>query len=100
MDDLSGSWEITLNFLMGEARHSVDLVQEGDELKGRYRSQFGEQEVRGRVRGSEVEMRVGIHYQHCGATYGFRGKVEGDVIQGEVDLGEYWTGRWKGRKVG
>lgn len=99
MSDLSGSWEIKLSFILGEARHSVVLEQEGEELKGKYRSQFGEQEVRGRVRGSEVEMRVGIYYQHCGATYGFRGKVEGSSIKGEVDLGEYWTGGWEGRKV-
>lgn len=100
MSDLSGSWEIRLKFLLGEARHSAHLEQEGEALKGRYRSQFGEQEVRGRIRGDEVEMRVGIHYQACGAGYGFRGKVEGEVMRGKVDLGEYWTGQWEAKRVG
>ena len=99
MSDLSGSWEVRLEFLLGEARHAMHLGQEGEELKGRYRSQFGEQQVQGRVCGDEVEMRVGIGYQACGASYGFVGKLAGDVMKGEVDLGEYWTAQWEAKKV-
>jgi D-glucosaminate-6-phosphate ammonia-lyase len=99
MSDLNGSWDIRLDFLQGEARHSAQLELEGEELKGRYRSQYGEQEIHGRVQGDAVEMRVGIHYQACGCSYGFKGKVEGDVIRGKVDMGEYWTGSWEARKV-
>jgi len=100
MNDLTGDWDVRLKFLLGEARHSARLEQEGDALKGWYRSQFGEQEVRGRVCGNEVEMQVGIRYQHCGANYGFRGEIDGDAIRGQVDLGEYWSAEWEARKVG
>jgi len=99
MSDLSGDWDFKLKFIMGETRHSAHLEQEGEELKGRYRSQFGEQAVQGRVKGEEVEMRVRINYQHVGATYQFQGKWAGDAMQGEVDLGEYWTAKWEAEKV-
>ncbi len=44
-------------------------------------------------------MSVDIQYQGVGATYRFTGKASGDRIEGEVGLGEYWKGRWSGRRV-
>ena len=99
MSDLSGNWEVQVRFVRGEARHAVQLQQDGEELSGRYRSHFGEHEVRGRVREGEVEMAVGIHYQGVGTRYSFRGKIADNEMQGEVGLGEYWSGNWQARKL-
>lgn len=100
MGELNGNWKVGIKFLRGEARHSVQLAQDGQELKGRYRSQYGEQEVRGRVIGDQVEMEVGIYYQGVGATYRFRGRCEGKTLRGEVELGEYGTATWEAERVG
>ena len=69
MGDLSGNWEVQVRFVRGEARHAVQLQQDGEQLSGRYRSHFGEHEVRGRVRQGKVEMAVGIYYQGVGTRY-------------------------------
>ncbi len=100
MSDLSGSWEIDLQFVRGRARHTVVLEQDGADLSGQYRSQFGEQALRGKVQGDQVEMHVGISYQHVGAHYAFRGQVDGGRMAGQVDLGEYWSGTWAARRSG
>ncbi len=99
MRELNGNWKIGIKFLWGEARHSVQLAQNGQELKGRYRSQYSEQEVRGRVVDDRVEMEVGIYYQGVGTTYRFRGKCEGEVLRGEVELGEYGTATWEAERL-
>ena len=99
MSKLSGDWLVELNFVRGEARHAMRLEQEGEALKGCYRSLFGTHEVRGRRQGEVVEMQVGINYQGVGTTYLFQGTLQGDSMQGEVDLGEYWKATWKAQRV-
>ncbi len=95
----SGEWEIDVDFIGARARHGAHLSQAGSAISGRYRSQYGEYEVGGRVVGEDIDMSVDIQYQGVGATYRFTGKASGDRIQGEVDLGEYWKGRWSGSRV-
>ncbi len=95
MASVDGTWVVHIRFVRGEATHSMQIEQEGDQVHGRYRSQYGEREVRGRVEGSEVFLRVPMHYQAVGTTYGFHGVIEGDVLRGAVDLGEYWRGEWE-----
>lgn len=98
MSSLTGDWQIEIRFVRGTARHAVHLEQADETLQGRYRSQFADHELRGRVEGDRVDMDVGIHYQHCGVRYAFRGTVAGDVMQGEVGLGEYGSARWEARR--
>ena len=99
MSQLNGNWNVDLKFIHGEARHAMHLEQEGDALKGRYRALYGEHELRGRVQDGVVKIQVGIHYQGVGTTYSFEGKVEGGTMQGEVDLGEYWSATWEAQQV-
>jgi hypothetical protein len=100
MSKLTGDWQFEIQFLRGTARHVARLEQSGEELEGRYRAQYGEHELHGRIDGDTVEMTVGIHYQGCGTTYAFRGTVLGDAMQGEVGLGEYGSARWEARRRG
>ncbi len=98
MSDLSGDWQVELKFISGQARHKMHLVQDGQGLSGRYDSTYGEHEVRGRVQDGVVEIQVEILYQGVGTTYSFQGRLEGDVVQGKVGLGEYWEAVWKARR--
>jgi hypothetical protein len=100
METLTGDWQIEIQFVRGSARHAVRLEQTDAALQGRYRSQFAEHELHGRVEGDSVAMEVGIHYQRCGTTYAFRGTAAGDTMQGEVGLGEYGSARWEARRRG
>ena len=98
MSTLAGSWTVHITFVRGHATHSMQVEQEGNQLRGRYRSQYGVRELQGTVDGEQVRLRVPMHYQAVGATYGFSGTVEGDVLRGEVDLGEYWQGTWEAER--
>ena len=99
MSDLSGDWVFDIDFVRGHARHSVALKQKGEQLQGTYRSQFATQEIKGWVRDGRLELGTRIQYQHNGTGYGFSGCVEGDVLRGELALGEYGKARWKAARV-
>ena len=47
-----------------------------------------------------VRWRVPVHYESVGATYSFSGQLDGDVLRGKVNLGEYGTGEWEAHRVG
>jgi len=100
MSTLTGHWHVDIEFLRGTARHTVQLEQEGERLRGRYRSTYAEYEATGTVSADgAVELCVPVNHQHVGARYTFRGIASGDAISGELDLGEYWTATWKAKRV-
>jgi hypothetical protein len=97
--NLSGEWQLELKFLVGVASHSLQLEQDGTEVRGRYRSQYGEQDITGSVSDDgTIDLRTGVHYQACGAGYTFQGRVDSDTMTGQVDLGEYWTASWRAQR--
>lgn len=99
MTGIEGSWVVHIRFVRGEVAHSMQVEQEGDVLQGRYRSQYGERRLEGRIEGDRIRFRVPMHYQAVGATYGFDGKLDGKILRGRVDLGEYWQGEWEAKRT-
>lgn len=100
MDDLSGGWKIQIRFLRGTAEHSMQIEQHGEEIKGVYRAQYGARDLSGTTSVDSVQWRVPVHYESVGATYTFSGQLDGDVLRGMVNLGEYGTGEWEAHRVG
>ena len=49
MMSLKGSWMVHIRFVRGDATHSMQVEQDGEVLQGRYRSQYGERTMEGRV---------------------------------------------------
>ena len=97
--DVSGDWRLCLTFVLGEATHSLHLTQDDGQVQGRYRTQFDEREIRGRVDADgRVTLRSGVHYQACGAGYAFEGRLQGDVMEGTVGLGEFGSARWRAER--
>jgi len=96
MSTLTGHWLLEICFVRGAARCALELEQEGDQLRGRYRSSYAQYPATGAVAADgSVELHVPVSYQHVGTQYTFRGALAGDALCGEVDLGEYWSGTWK-----
>ena len=98
MYDLNGEWDVRIQFLSGEAQHSLRFEQGGEVLRGTYRSQYGAEPLRGNVQGNVVQIQTEVHYEGQGVGYRFEGIINGDEIQGDLDLGEYWQASWKAKK--
>jgi hypothetical protein len=52
----------------------------------------------GTVEGDEVHFRSSHPYEGTRFSFEFRGKVNGDAMSGDVDLGEYGPARWSAKR--
>ncbi len=86
---VSGQWDVELNFVRGSAHHTLFLEQDGAKLRGQHRGEFLAGDLRGMVEGSSVKFGGSHRYEGTGIGYRFDGKMDGGVMRGTVDLGEY-----------
>jgi hypothetical protein len=98
MYDLSGEWDVRIQFLSGEAQHSLRFEQDGEALSGTYRSQYDTEPLRGNVRGNVVQLGTNVRFDGQSVEYRFEGTINGAEIQGNLDLGEYWQASWTAQK--
>jgi L-seryl-tRNA(Ser) seleniumtransferase len=97
--DLSGSWDVQVEYAAGSSRHAVHLRQRGNDLDGTHVGDFVSRDLAGTIDGDQVRFRSAIGESSGDAlNYTFTGKVEGDQMSGELDMGEYLGGRWMARR--
>ena len=100
--DLSGHWEIDIEFVASATRLKLYLSARASELAGSYSSPLVPHgTVKGTVSGNEVEIRTHGRFEATNFDYIFRGTAAGDEMSGTVELGwEYGQAPWKARRVG
>jgi hypothetical protein len=96
---VAGSWQARLTFSLGHAEHRLSFQQSGGRLSGRHRSEMLEGELHGRVDGDQVEFQSAHPYEGTVLEYAFSGTVQGESMNGIVQLGEYGKARWEARRV-
>ncbi len=96
--DLSGRWEVTLQFVSGQAEHKLFLAAKGNRLTGTHFGTTLHGPLKGTIDGDRVSMRSGLVLSGGGVSYDFTGTVTGDTMSGEVGLGEYGRARWTARR--
>src|SRR5690606_38964572 len=69
----------------------VTLEQKGDELVGMHFGDRTQGEVRGWVAGDNVHFSSRHRWEGGSFGFNFEGKLSGETITGEVDMGEYFT---------
>lgn len=87
----AGPWEVSIDFPIAPAKHTFFLEQSGEDLRGSHHGDRTEGDLTGWVDGDRIH--VASRHRWEGAVFGFTfdGRVRGDRIEGEVDMGEYFT---------
>jgi D-glucosaminate-6-phosphate ammonia-lyase len=98
--DVAGRWEVDVEYSRGTARHKLLLVTNGNRVDGSHIGRRLLGAVSGTVDGDRVRLRSSLPCEGTQLTYRFDGRVQGQTIEGEVDLGEYGKARWKALRVG
>jgi L-seryl-tRNA(Ser) seleniumtransferase len=97
--DLSGSWDVQVEYAAGSSRHTVHLRQRGHDLDGTHVGDFLARDLSGTIDGDRVRFRSAIGESTGDAlNYTFTGQVQGDEMSGALDMGEYLGGRWTARR--
>lgn len=94
--DVSGDWTLTLVTPRGERTSDATFVQNGEELKVTIKDPQGaEVSGKGTVKGNEIEWTVTRTTPRGEMTLTYKGKVEGDSMAGEAQMGERGSAEWK-----
>jgi D-glucosaminate-6-phosphate ammonia-lyase len=85
--DLSGNWNVRVQFLHGERTHRLRLHQQGSRLSGSQQSEQFESDVTGRLAAQHVRMEFETRHEGSAIAYRFEGTASDGRMQGEVVLG-------------
>ena len=97
--DVSGSWDVKIEFAASTSTHALYLRQRGSEIEGMHQGDFATREARGRIDGDQVEIRSNQPETFGDSlSFTFAGKLAGDTFQGELDLGEYLKARFSAKR--
>jgi len=101
---VAGQWTLHLEFVSGEADHTLVLEQEGAEIRGTHNGTFLSGDLRGFVNGNEIRFRSSHKYEGSYVNYEFTGTVDDQGMQGRVDdmstidPGEFGEAVWSARR--
>jgi L-seryl-tRNA(Ser) seleniumtransferase len=99
--DLSGTWDVRIEYAAGASNHTLNLRQRGNEIDGEHRGDFVARELTGTLAGDDVRLRSFFGESHGDSiSYTFTGKVSGEEMGGKLDMGEYLGARWTAKRRG
>jgi D-glucosaminate-6-phosphate ammonia-lyase len=98
--DLTGVWDVKIEFASTTGEHSLSLQQQGGRVQGVHRGEFVARDLSGTVDGDAVQLRSSLPERAIGnaLNFTFTGKIDGDVMSGDLDMGEYLKARWTARR--
>jgi len=100
--DLSGVWDVQIEFRASVGLHTLSLHQQGSRIQGIHRGEFVARDLSGVIDGDVVRLMSRLPERAIGnaLSFTFAGKVEGETMSGELDMGEYLKARWSAKRHG
>jgi seryl-tRNA(Sec) selenium transferase len=92
--NLSGRWDVNIEFFSSKSQHSFLLEQDGNRLQGSHKGDFSVREVFGTIDGSQIKLRSAERVPGDAIIYTFAGSLSGDTISGPVYMGEYLNAKF------
>jgi L-seryl-tRNA(Ser) seleniumtransferase len=97
--DLTGRWDVHIDFAAGSSDHVLYVQQQGNRLAGTHQGDFVARDFSGTISGDDVHISSSIGEVHGAAlSYRFSGKLTGDSMAGALDMGEYLGARWTAKR--
>src|SRR5689334_18373366 len=93
--DVSGQWNVKIQYAASTSNHTLHLTQKGNDLGGFHQGEFMTREIAGTIDGDNVRIRSAYGEQHGDSVnLTFVGKAAGDQMSGPLDMGEYLGATW------
>ena len=96
--DLTGRWDVRIEYAAGSSTHVLHLRQKGNEIDGTHQGDFVSRDLTGTISGSDVRIRSNYGGGGDSLPFTFTGKASGDEMSGELDMGEYLGAKWTARR--
>lgn len=92
--DISGHWDLTIQFFSSTSRHQLFIEQEGNWIEGSHKSDFSIQEIAGMVEGNQVKLQSVVRQTGDSIPFLFSGEISWDTISGSIFMGEYQSAKF------
>ena len=93
---INGRWDLEIDYFSSKSEHMLYIEQDGNWIKGIHKTDFSVREVSGSIEGNEVKfLSPG---RRPAVSYTFSGTLDGDTISGKIDMGEFLTANFTGKK--
>jgi hypothetical protein len=92
--DVNGTWDVQIDIAGQQGKPVFTFKQDGDKLTGKYKGQFGDADVTGKLKGNEIE----FSFEAQGAKIVYTGTVDKDTMKGKADYAGQATGEWTAKK--
>lgn len=96
--NVTGDWEMTITTPRRERTQDINFEQEGEKLTVTMQGRRGEVTAEGTVKGNEIEWTITRSTPRGEFTMTYTGKIEGDTMSGEVQMGDFGSGEWNAKK--
>lgn len=96
--NLSGSWELTMQFFSSTSQHSLFIEQDGKWIKGAHKGEFSTRELTGTFEGDQIKLRSIDRHPADAITFIFSGTFTNDAFAGAVNMGEYRTATFTAKR--
>jgi L-seryl-tRNA(Ser) seleniumtransferase len=93
--DLTGQWDVRIDYLASSSQHALHLKQTGNRLEGSHQGDFVSRDVSGTIDGAAVQIASSYSAHGDSLNFRFTGTVVGAELSGTLDMGEYLQARWK-----
>ncbi|MBI4877151.1 MAG: hypothetical protein HY822_21160 [Acidobacteria bacterium] len=97
--DLTGRWDVRIEYLASASNHVLHLRQQGDRIEGTHQGDFVSRDLAGSITGDQVRLQSSYTERHGDSLmFEFTGRLAGDEIAGTLGMGEYLEARWTARR--
>jgi uncharacterized pyridoxal phosphate-dependent enzyme len=99
--NVSGQWDVEIQYAASKTIHSVQVFQNGNRLTGNHQGNFQSRDIAGTISGDAVTLQSNVTERHGDSlSYRFTGKIASDTMTGALDMGEYLTATWTAKRRG
>lgn len=97
--DINGVWELTMQTPQGDMTADATFVQDKEAIKFSMPGPQGmEMKGEGTVKGQDLDWTVIVSTQMGEFVLVFKGKVDGETMSGEVQMGDFGSAPWSAHK--
>jgi hypothetical protein len=97
--DVSGVWLVTMQSPQGEMTQEATFTQDKEALKVSMTSPMGtDMKGEGTIKGQELQWTLTISTPNGDFALGFKAKLDGDAMTGEVQMGDFGNSTFTAKK--
>ena len=96
--NLSGRWDVEIEFFSSRSQHILYIEQDGNWIQGSHKGDFTVRDLVGMIEGDKVTLRSVERLPGDSVTYIFSGTLADGALSGPIHLGEYLTAKFTAKR--